>query len=199
MIGLPIFGAYRTEEYLGDTGPFLAKVSRTTDSVVNRRFLPMYKEFLQTIMAEESDSERLSELVSELHNFLAFYDSRKCFESPLVWESFLEEVASDALYSQMKLREALLNFQVLQHSMQLLSLKLPKVDLVHSSLAWLPALAGIAAKRENACPLVVTEHGVAFRELVLYYNMFLYNEPSKIFWTKFSRNLVRTIYREADL
>jgi polysaccharide biosynthesis protein PelF len=29
--------------------------------------------------------------------------------------------------------------------------------------------------------------------------MFLYNEPSKIFWTKFSRNIVRTVYRQADL
>jgi polysaccharide biosynthesis protein PelF len=199
VIGLPVFGAYRVEEYLGDTGPLLPKIMRTTDSVVDRQFLPLYNEFLREILADNCDPERLSELISKLHNFLTLYDSRKCFESPQVWEAFLEQVSSDPLYKQMKLREALLNFQVLQHSLQLLSLRMPKVNLVHSSLAWLPALAGIAAKQENDCPMIVTEHGVAFRELVLYYSMFLYNEPSKIFWTKFSRNIVRTVYRKADL
>jgi glycosyltransferase involved in cell wall biosynthesis len=199
VIGFPVFGAYRTEEYLSDTGALLPKIARTTDAVVQKQFLPMYVEFLNAVIADNCDTERLTELISQLHNFLTSYDSRKCFESPDVWEAFLGQVTSDTIYSQMKLREALLNFQVLQHSLQLLSLRLPKVDLVHSSLAWLPALAGLAAKQESGCPLIVTEHGVAFRELMLYYNMFLYNEPSKIFWTKFSRNIVNTIYRKADL
>jgi polysaccharide biosynthesis protein PelF len=199
VFGLPVFGTYRFEEYVDDGVPMYSRMAKTTDSTVEKTFLPLYREFLEVVMADRADASRFSELVGELHAFLMFYDSKKCFENPQVWDSFVDGIKADPVYREMKLRETLLNFRVLQRSLQVLSLQLPKIDLVHASLAWLPSLAGIAAKRENGCPLVVTEHGIAFRELVLYYNMFLYNQPSKIFWTKFTHNLVRAIYRSADL
>lgn len=83
--------------------------------------------------------------------------------------------------------------------MQVLSVRLPKVDVVHSSLAWLPAFLGVTAKLEDGSALMLTEHGVAFRELLLYYNTFVYSETSKVFWTVFTRNVVKTIYNKADL
>jgi glycosyltransferase involved in cell wall biosynthesis len=76
---------------------------------------------------------------------------------------------------------------------------MPHVDIIHCSLAWLPSLIAIYAKKESNCPVIVTEHGVAFRELLLYYNGYLYDEPAKLFWKVFSHNVVRTIYSIADL
>jgi polysaccharide biosynthesis protein PelF len=199
VIGLPVFGTHRCEEYYPENGPLLAKIARTTDEVIERRFLPLYQRFLSSVLADDGDPKTLAQVVYELHQLLVSYDPKKCFEYGLTWDTFISQVKGDKLYKEMKLSEALLNFQVIQRSLQVLSVRLPKVEIIHSSLAWLPALAGVSGKLENDCPLVITEHGVAFRELMLYYNMFLYNEMSKLFWTVFTRNVVRTIYHTADL
>jgi glycosyltransferase involved in cell wall biosynthesis len=199
VIELPIFGTNRFEEYYKSDRPFLQRVRATTDSVIKQEFLPLYKEFLERVFADDCDSRRLADLIYSLHKFLTSHDTKKCFEHYLAWEIFLNRIQADPLYREMRLREALGNFHALQRSMQILSVDLPKVDIIHCSLAWLPAMVAIPAKMENNSPLVVTEHGVAFRELVLYYNAYLYNEPSKIFWTVFTRNIVRTIYTFADV
>jgi glycosyltransferase involved in cell wall biosynthesis len=199
VIGMPVFGTTRMEEFFSDGSALLPKLRRTTESIIVRRFLPLYKEFVESILADSCDPDRLAQLVFELHNFLTVYDSKKCFEHPQTWDAFLDRIMRDPLYKEMKLREALTNYHVLQRSMQVLSVKLPKVDIIHTSLAWLPSLLGVSAKIENGSSLLLTEHGVAFRELLLYYNTFLYSEASKLFWTVFTHNVVRTIYRSADL
>src|SRR5271154_3138070 len=40
VIGLPVFGTHRCEEYYPENGPLLAKITRTTDKAIERRFLP---------------------------------------------------------------------------------------------------------------------------------------------------------------
>jgi glycosyltransferase involved in cell wall biosynthesis len=199
VIGMPVFGTTRLEEFFSDGSALIPRIRRTTESVIVKRFLPLYESFLEGILADSCDPDKLAQLVFELHNFLTVYDSKKCFEHPQTWDAFLERVTTDPLYKEMKLREALTNYHVLQRSMQVLSVKLPKVDIIHSSLAWLPSLLGVSAKMENGSSFLLTEHGVAFRELLLYYNTFLYSEASKLFWTVFTHNVVRTIYKSADL
>src|SRR5438445_10193146 len=44
VIELPIFGTNRFEEYYKDDKPFLRNVLATTDSVIRRQFLPLYKD-----------------------------------------------------------------------------------------------------------------------------------------------------------
>jgi glycosyltransferase involved in cell wall biosynthesis len=60
-------------------------------------------------------------------------------------------------------------------------------------------MIAISAKMEHGCPIIITEHGVAFRELLLYYNAYLRDEPSNIFWKLFSANVVRAVYSMADV
>jgi polysaccharide biosynthesis protein PelF len=199
VIGLPIFGTLRVEEYYSNGDSLLSRISRTDQSVIRGTFAPLFSEFVRNVFSDRCEPDELSKLVFELHRFLVRYDFKKCFEDPRTWDVFLDEIRSDPLNSEMTLREALVNFQLIQRSLQVLSVDIPKVDLVHASLAWLPALVGISTKMEHGCPFVITEHGIAFRELMLYYNMFLYNEASKIFWTTFTRNVVRSIYASADM
>jgi glycosyltransferase involved in cell wall biosynthesis len=198
VIELPIFGTNRYEEFYDDGNPFIPKIRRTTEKVVERDFLPLYTEFLDGVFADDCEPKRLGESICRLHTFLTRFDTKKCFENPLTWETFVGRVGKDPLYREMRLREALANFQTVERSMQVLSAVMPKVDIIHCSLAWLPAMVAIPAKVENGSPILITEHGVAFRELVLYYNAYLYNEPSRIFWTVFTRNMVRMIYDYAD-
>jgi glycosyltransferase involved in cell wall biosynthesis len=199
IIEIPMFGSNRYEEFYKENKSLLLKILRTKESIIKHEFLPLYRQFLSNLLTDNCDPKQLSQSIIELHKFLAIYDSKKCLEHYLTWETFLEQITKDPLYRHMEIKSVLTAFQVIQRNMQILSIQVPRVDLIHCSLAWLPSLVAIFAKVESNCPVVVTEHGVAFRELLLYYNGYLYDEPSKIFWKVFSRNVVRTIYSIADV
>ncbi len=199
VTGVPVFGSTRLEEFYPVPGSLTARLSATSEHVLQKTFLPLYEGLLSLMLADECDPDELASVLHALRKFLLVHDPKKSFEHPSTWELFLGRVRADPMYREMTLREALVNYQVLQKSMQVLSVRLPKVDVVHSSLAWLPAFLGVTAKLEDGSALMLTEHGVAFRELLLYYNTFVYSETSKVFWTVFTRNVVRTIYNKADL
>ncbi|MHB1868437.1 MAG: GT4 family glycosyltransferase PelF [Nitrososphaerales archaeon] len=199
VIEFPIFGTNRYEEFHREEKAFFPKVLSTSESVVREKFIPLYKDFLFNILSDNSDPYEVAKSISKIHKFLMIYDAKKCFEHYLTWEIFLDRIRVDQLYKEMTLKDALTNYQMLQRSMQILSIEIPKVDVIHCSLAWLPSMIAICAKIEDNTPVISTEHGVAFRELILYYNAFLDNEPSKIFWTAFTNNVVRAVYSIADI
>ncbi len=99
----------------------------------------------------------------------------------------------------MSLNEAWRAFQGIQRTMQTLSMDIPKVDLVHCSLVWTPSLLAVIAKSKYGSPVIVTEHGVAFRELMLYYNAYTFDEASKVLMKVFAANIVKTVYSMADI
>ena len=199
VIDIPLFGSNRYEEFFNEENkPFLEKIARTSDHVIRQEFIPLFKNFLETMFSNDCDPIQLSEHVFALHKFLLKYDSKKCLEHKIAWETFFNQLEKDPLYRQMTMREALTAFQIIQRNMQTLSIEIPKVDLVHCSLAWFPAMIAVSAKKEQNCPIIITEHGVAFRELLLYYNAYLRDEPSNIFWKLFSANVVRVVYSMAD-
>jgi polysaccharide biosynthesis protein PelF len=199
VIELPIFGCTRYEEFYNDTTSLFAKIMRTNDPIIKERFIPLFDSFLRSTISERCDPRRICDLVFELHNFFGSYDSKKCLEHPVTWKTFLNAIESDPLYNHMSLKSAIAAFQMIQRNVQLLSIELPKTDIIHCSLVWLPALVGIFSKMENKCPMIVTEHGVAFRELLLYYSAYLYDEPSKMFSKLFSQNITKSVYFSSDL
>ncbi len=198
VIDVPIYGSNRYEEFSKEKEHMIPKILRTSESIIKTNFLVLYKEFLDAIMTDKCDTMLVSDLVIKLHDFLLKYDSKKCLEHHLCWDIFIDYLKSDKLYCHMTMKEALIAFQLVQRNIALLSIPVPKVDIVHCSLAWLPSFIAIYAKKESNCPVIITEHGVAYRELLLYYNRYLFDEPSKIFWKVFSNNIVRTIYSISD-
>ena len=199
VIEMPIFGTHRYEEFHKSGRSLLSNIVRTSDSAVEKEFVPIFDELLSNLTADDSNPKEVARLVVQMHGILTSYDMKKCLEHPLTWETFLDHISRDPLYRGMSLKEALTVFQSLQRSMQVLGIELPRVDVVHCSLVWIPSLVALVAKAKYGCPIVVTEHGVAYRELMLYYNAYLFNEPSKIFWKVFARNVVRPIYETADV
>lgn len=199
VIEVPIFGTHRYDEFGSGSTSLIARVLRTSDRAIEVSFVPLFEELLDNLISDESDQAAVSRLVVDMHRLFSTLDSKKCFEHPLTWETFLERIRRDTLYRGMSVREALTVFQSLQRSLQVLGIEIPRVDVVHCSLVWLPSLVAIVAKSEYGAPIIVTEHGVAYRELMLYYNAYLFNEPSKIFWKVFARNVVRPVYESADV
>lgn len=199
VIEVPMFGATRYEEFCKRDDFLLGRILKTTPYIVMEKFIPLYREFLISIFSDRCNVKVLADIVIKLHDLLIVYDAKKCLEHPLTWDIFVEHLNKEPLYSSMTFKEALTAYQIIQRNIQLLSIEVPPVDIIHCSLAWLPSLIAVYAKKESNCKVMVTEHGVAFRELLLYYNAYLYDEPAKIFWKVFSHNIVRTVYSIADL
>ncbi len=198
IIQVPIYGCNRFEEFCKKSGHLIPRIIRTTESVVRNKFLPLYEEFLSTVLSERCEPKHLADLIIAIHRFFIEYDSKKCLEHHLMWEVFTSQLLKEPIYSHMTLNESLSAFQVIQKNIQLLSVEVPKVDIIHCALAWLPSLIAIYVKQESDCPLIITEHGVAFRELSFNNNVNLYGEPPKIFWNVFSYNIIKTLYWVSD-
>jgi polysaccharide biosynthesis protein PelF len=199
VIELPMYGTNRYEEFYSDRAGFLPKIVRTNKSLIRQQFVPLFREYVSNAVSGKFDPVKFSHQVSQLHNFFQKYDAKKCLEDISSWETFSEVIRSDSIYRNMPMRSALSTFQTFQRSTQLLSIEIPRVDIIHCSLAWLPSIVGIVGKNEHGCPLIVTEHGVAFRELMLYSSTYLYDEPSKVFSKVFTENIVKALYYSADI
>jgi len=199
VVEVPMYGTNRYEEFYNDRAGLLPKIVRTNKSVIQRQFVPIFRDFVTAAVSGNFDPAKFSYLTSKLHNFFQRYDAKKCLEDISAWETFSEVINSDSIYRNMPMKSALSTFQTFQRSTQLLSIEVPRVDIIHCSLAWLPSLVGVVGKNEHGCPLIVTEHGVAFRELMLYSSSYLYDEPSKVFSKVLTENIVKTLYYSADV
>jgi len=197
VTSLPLFGASRCEEF--SEGPFLGRVIGTSRKAVEEYFVPLFLRFVSRVISVDCQPSQVTESVLELHAFFRKFDYKKCVESPSAWEGFLRLLQEDQLYREMSLNEALLAYQMLQRVMQSLSVDVPKVDLVHCSLVWTPSLIAVVAKAKYGSPVIVTEHGVAFRELMLYYNAYTFDEASKVMMKVFAANIVKAVYSIADI
>ncbi len=196
---VPLFGTQRMEEFYRGPYSLISRVERTDEKVYVEDFLPLFDGLLSCLMSDEGDPVRFTRVVMQMRRLLLNHDPKKFLETPSTWDAFVSHLRRDPLYKWMNIKEALVAFGLIQRGLQILSVKLPEVDLVQTSLAWWPSLLAVVVKEEQGVPVVITEHGVAYRELMLYYNGLLYDEPSKIFWKVFARNIVRVVYHAADV
>ena len=196
---IPIYGTHRSEEFFNDKESFLKKILRSKESKIKKEFLPVYQSFLRNILSDQCDTAIVSELIIKMHKLLVTYDVKKCLEHPKTWEIFLSIVNSDPIYKNMYISDTLRAYQDIQRLLQLLAIKTPKVDLIHTSAAWMIGFIGIYAKKESGCPLILTEHGVAYRDFSLYYHIIMNNNAGKTFWKSFAYNMVKTVYDNVDL
>lgn len=200
VIEVPIYGTPRYEEFCKYDGHLITRILRTTERVIKEKFMPLYKDFVSSMISDHCNFKTLADTVVNLHNFLVKYDGKKCLEHPMAWEIFSEELNKVPLYRNLLIDKAALTmYQTFQRGIQLLATKVPKVDIIHCSLAWLPSLVAIYAKRQSNCPLIITEHGIAFREISLFYNQFMFDEPSKLFSKVVARNLVCLLFSVTDV
>lgn len=199
VIEIPLYGCQRYEEFYGDKTALIFKIKRTTNSFIEEQFIPLFEKFFGELISDDCDTRTVSALALELHRMLVNYDLKKCVEHPATFMAFASRLSQDALYQGVEAKEAGDLFHFMQRVMQVLSFKLPQADLVHSSNAWIPAFAGICVKQSSGCKMIVTEHGVAFKDLLLYHRLFIHSEAFNILWKILSSNIIKTIYGSADV
>jgi glycosyltransferase involved in cell wall biosynthesis len=197
VIEIPLYGCQRYEEFYRG-GALMPRIKKTTDAFVEKQFIPLFEKFFGGLISDSCDPRAVAQGAVDLHRLLLSCDSKKCLESPATFGAFASMLSRDPLYQGIQAKEASDLFHFVQRMVQLLSFELPKVDLVHSSNAWIPAFSGICAKHESGCRMIVTEHGVAFKDLLLYHRLFIHSEAYNILWKVMSSNIIKTVYAAAD-
>ncbi len=199
VITIPMFGSNRYQEFYDEKKSLLAKILRTTRRrVIENQFIFLFRDFLLNAISSISDPIKLADSIFNIHKFMTKYDIKKCLEHPKTWDTFLQILVEDPLYKNITIGDAATIFHVIQRNLQLIAVNIPRCDLVHCSLAWFPSVMAICAKMEYGCSILVTEHGIAFKELFCYYSTILHTEPISFFCKVFAANIIRVVYSMAD-
>ena len=205
VIQVPLYGSLRPEEFHGacakdkSLASILSGCRNTNDKSIASGFVPTFERFLEQLTSGYPDTKSLADSLSELNSFFGTHDLKMCLESTLTFEAFLRVLSKGISNANIMIKEALDLFSFLQRVLLVVSIQLPKVDLIHASNAWFPALAGVAARNVHNIPLIVTEHGVAFKDLLLHHHLSAHSQAYDSLWKVILTNLIRTVYDNSDL
>jgi glycosyltransferase involved in cell wall biosynthesis len=210
ILGVPLWGIEEPAEFITDI-PFAQlydKKRRTTAADIEREFVPLLHDLLRVICVDPADSPTLGRTLVAMEDYFRAYDYNETFKSRAVWEAFsrrvvqsssrqgapslddsttrpLDDFRSPSLFD---LTECL---RWLYHFLIILNVRLPRVDVTHSTAAAFCGIPCITAKVRHGTPMLLTEHGVYLREQYLFLSRF-----RRLFFCKqFLLNLITAIAR----
>ncbi|HZV74530.1 MAG TPA: GT4 family glycosyltransferase PelF [Conexibacter sp.] len=197
LLHVPLWGVSQPADYVLAGLPareLRARRRRTTPRAVAEEFLPLLRRLLGGLAGDPAEDD--GRLVWELWRFFAAHDWRACWKSRAAWDLFTAELggAPDATVDDLT---AALGW--LYHCLMPLAAPLPRTDLVHTTIAGFPGLAGVAAKHEWGTPFAVTEHGVWLRERYIAISAGELTPFAKRFLMHLSRYVARVNYACADV
>lgn len=197
LVHVPLWGVSEPADFALadlDPGELRQRRRRTTPRVVEEEFMPLFLRLLCALAGDPKEDD--GRLIWELWRFFTEHDWRACWKSQPAWDLFVSELGDADEVSVDDLTTAL---GWLYHSLMPLAAPLPRVDLVHTTIAGFPGLAGIAAKHEWGTPFVVTEHGVWVRERYISISAAAFSPFAKRFLMELSRFVARVNYACADM
>lgn len=167
LYDVPLWGHERLTEY---NAADLHSAGKRDTRALRNEFVPLFSAFLTEVMrGMESSSPRvLVETIGAMYRYFRNHDYDWTMRREETWHVALDQFRDDAWHARfMTTLEAIELVRTIYRYLSPLALELPDCDVMHSSVAGLCALPGIAAAHVRGTPLVLTEHGVYLRERVL--------------------------------
>ena len=195
---LPIWGIIRPDEFSATPIRQLLDRMYFTRSRGIEDFLSSFERFLQAISSGGEKSHLLAESILEMFEFLKDHDFRSVVRDKKFWELFSSFIEGNKNFSSMSLRETLEICRTIVRYLEVLTIDVPRSQLIHSSIAGVVGFLAIVAKLRDNTPFILTEHGVYYRERLLQITG-KYSEAQKEFWIRFERALATLSYEYADL
>lgn len=183
-----------------------AKKRQTTPAIIQDYFLPLFVEFLEGIENENVNIYDYAVLFDRMNQYFDSYDYSVTMFSREVWESFKEVIYQKYIrYNLIFVNDELPTIldlitcmRWLFHLLMTLNLPIPKTDLVHSSVAAFSSLPGIISKLRYGTPVLLTEHGVYYRERYFAVSSSAIPYFSKKFLLNLNSLISRLSYEMAD-
>ena len=70
VINIPLFGAFRAEEFSDDDNDMMYKISNTSSSVIESEFLPMYRNLIHGLLANHYDHNKVQQTILDINHFM---------------------------------------------------------------------------------------------------------------------------------
>jgi polysaccharide biosynthesis protein PelF len=206
LVTVPLWGIEHPAEFRHETAfsAHLDRRWRTTDAVIETRFIPPFEQFLNGV-AGAGSIEAVASSVVALHDYFLEFDYDVSLRSEAAWDSVLRILSplgprADAQQTTPPaVGEIVGALRLLYHLLQPLALPLRRFDVAHSSAAAFCGLPCLVAKLKYGVPFLLTEHGVYIREQYLALRRSITAPFVRQFMCKLV-NLVAVLnYRYADL
>ena len=205
LLKVPLWGTEEPCEHLDVpfSKVYLLK-KRTTDDVVSKKFIPLFKALILEILSIEKNPQKLGEIFYELYLYFQNYEYKKSFKSEITWEVYKELVsdfASDAENSidAPSIYALIQSLGWVYRFMVTLNTPIPKVDVTHSAAAAFCGIPCILSKIENKTPYMLTEHGVYIREQYLSLSKRGYPSFLNTFFIRMINSVISVNYHYADI
>ncbi|SEB66074.1 Glycosyltransferase involved in cell wall bisynthesis [Tenacibaculum sp. MAR_2009_124] len=203
IIQVPLWTSYDLCDIMNYGNSYKHTVSKkkATNSIsIQYYFLDPFKIFVSNLVGNNRNLDKLEQSIYDLWEYFQKYDYNTTTKHPLVWREFknIIEQSTDTP-SDLVISDVAFSLQYINKLLLTLSVPIPKVDIVHITLAGLPILPALIAKKQYKSSIMVTEHGVFIRE-----NMINISSSSLSFFVKnliikSSESICRLAYTRADL
>ena len=167
---VPLFGSVEPTEFTRAEEPFATTVlrrARTTESMVERQFVPLLKQLLAALERPEEAGWNEARIIWELNRYFIRLDHRATFRAEATWRAFRDtirdqESGPDGL--DVRLDDLIRSLRWMYSFLLPITCPVPRTDVSHATLAGFAGLAGVIAKLEYGTPFMVTDHGIYLRE-----------------------------------
>jgi glycosyltransferase involved in cell wall biosynthesis len=177
LITVPLWGTGEVLEIRRDLGvlDIFRRKRSAPDGAVQREFLPLFQRFVRLLWSATAQPALLGQLLHGMADYFRRRDFDQTLKSQPVWECFLTEsargferfCAAMHMPADATLLDATDAMRLLYRWLTLLTIPLPRVDVVHAAAAGLCAVPGILARQDQQAAFLLTEHGVYLRERLL--------------------------------
>ena len=205
LLKVPLWGTEEPSEHLDVpfSKVYLLK-KRTTDEVVSKKFIPLFKSLILELLSIEKNPQKLGNIFYELYLYFQDYEYKKSFKSEITWEQyktivndFVDDAENDidtpSIYALIQSLGWVYRFMVT------LNTPVPKSDVTHSAAAAFCGIPCIIAKIENKTPYMLTEHGVYIREQYLSLSKRGYPSFLNTFFIRMINSIISVNYFYADI
>jgi glycosyltransferase involved in cell wall biosynthesis len=180
----------------------IEKKEWTQDAVIAKYFVPIFKDLLQFIYADQGDIKDLDELFQKMMAYFNDYDFKETMRSAAVWDTY-KRVIESVVVADRNPFATLLDLTIgmrwiYRFLIPLAIVEVPRVDIAHVTISGFPIIPALIAHYKYGSKIVLTEHGVFIRERLLAINNSEYPFFLKNLLIKFSEAIARLNYYKAD-
>ena len=204
VIQVPLWAPDEPQDYVSYRRDYYKVVNRkenTTPEIIQTKFVPLFRRFIQFIYQESTDAKTLDNVFFEMWRYFDSYDYKETLQDQSVWEVFkyeaTKETEDDGSFTA-TLFDITVGLRWLYRFLIPFSIPVPKVDLTHITLSGFPLIPALVSKYRYNTPMIITEHGVYARERLLYINRSDYSYFIKDFLIKLTEAITRLSYYKAD-
>ncbi|CAM1363714.1 Glycosyl transferase [Tenacibaculum sediminilitoris] len=204
IIQVPLWASYALSDIMNYGLPYsrvVSKKSHTSDINIQYYFLDNFRTFVSNLIGANCDLDALEASVYKLWEYFKRYDFDLTLKNISVWKEFKSIISENFNSNQyhLTINDVAFALQYINKLLITLAVPIPPVDIAHITLAGLPILPALVAKKEYNAAIVATEHGVFIRE-----NMINISSSSLSYFTKkiiikCSESLARLAYTKSDL